>query len=99
MLAESIIRIGRPIMKSQFLSNKERIRFLTDVSSENCKNYFQNVFLVEVGKDEISVQLLEVGKFEKQNKKDTFFVDQFNNTSLENFLALFISVMWGSYIK
>lgn len=81
MLAESIIRIGRPIVKTELLSNKERIRFLTDVSSENCKNYFQNVFLVEVGKDVEEIQLLEVGKFEKQNKKETFFVDQFNNTS------------------
>ena len=48
MLAESIIRIGRPIVKSD-LSNKERIRWHR-CQHENCKNFFQNVFLVELGK-------------------------------------------------
>jgi len=38
VLAESIIRIGRPI-KNGSLSPRERIRLLTDVASENCKNY------------------------------------------------------------
>ena len=43
MLAESIIRVGRPIAHSN-LSNKQRIRLLTDTDRENCKNFFQNVF-------------------------------------------------------
>ena len=48
MLAESIIRLGQSIVASD-LPIKERIRWLTDVSSENCKNFFRNVFLIELG--------------------------------------------------
>ncbi len=80
MLAESIIRIGRPIVKSD-LSNKERIRWLTDVSSENCKNFFQNVFLVELGEKEDALQYIQVGNIRRENKKESFYVDQARNVA------------------
>jgi hypothetical protein len=63
MLAESIIRIGRPIAQSD-LPNQQRIRWLTDVDSENCKNFFQHVFLVELDGDNAAFHLMEIGNME-----------------------------------
>jgi hypothetical protein len=80
MLAESIIRIGKPLVQGE-LSNKERIRWLTDVSSENCKNYFQNVFLVELGEEKDTLFKIQVGIMEKVKNKDTFSVNPFLNAS------------------
>lgn len=61
MLAEDIIRIGRPIANSN-LSNEMRIRWLTDVDNEACKNFFQNVFLIEIDeKLQAAFQYLEIG--------------------------------------
>lgn len=74
MLAEAIIRIGRPIVQSN-LSIQERIRFLTDVSSENCKNYFQNVFVIELGDGDDAFHKLEIGSMITKNKKDSFDVN------------------------
>lgn len=78
MLAEAIIRLGRPIMKSD-LSFQERIRLLTDVSSVNCKNYFQNVVVVELGDEIDAVHCICVG--EMGPGKEGFIVDQSRNTS------------------
>ena len=74
MLAESIIRIGRPI-KNGNLSSRERIRFLTDIASENCKNYFRNVFLVEINDSRAILQPMEIGNVAIENKKENFNVD------------------------
>jgi hypothetical protein len=81
MLAESIIRIGRPIAKSNKLPNKERIRWLTDVSSENCKNYFQNVFVVELDEMGESFSRNTVGGSRNDGKKESFVVDPKRNVS------------------
>jgi hypothetical protein len=80
VLVESIIRIGRPIVESD-LPCKERIRWLTDVSSENCKNYFKNVFLVELGENEDAFHHMEIGEIVKVNKKESFYVDQKRNVA------------------
>jgi len=69
MLAESIIRIGRPI-KDGGLSSRERIRFLTDIASENCKNYFRNVFLVETNNSKAILKPMELGNVVIENKKE-----------------------------
>lgn len=74
MLAESIVRIGRPIKNGDLLP-KERIRFLTDIASENCKNYFRNVFLVEMMDGQISLQVMELGDIVKEDKKENFVVN------------------------
>lgn len=74
MLAESIIWIGRSIVESD-LPIKERIRWLTDVSSENCKNYFQNVFLIELGERQDAFHRLKLGDFKMEKKKENFHVD------------------------
>lgn len=84
MLAESIIRIGRPIKNSN-LSPRERIRLLTDVDSENCKNYFRHVFLVELNGEEINLQLLQLGDKSTENKKEQFKVDPRRNTAFPIF--------------
>ncbi|MHB1652784.1 MAG: hypothetical protein ACYCVD_09950 [Desulfitobacteriaceae bacterium] len=84
MLAESIIRIGRPIKNSN-LSARERIRLLTDVGSENCKNYFQNVFLVELNKEKINLKILQLGDKVIENKKEQFKVDPRRNTAFPIF--------------
>ncbi len=76
MLVESIIRVGRPIIQSN-LSNEQRIRWLTDVDSENCKNYFQNVFLVELDAEKIDFHYITLGSWENKN----FVVDQLRNSA------------------
>ncbi len=47
MLTESVIEIGRPIVTSD-LPNEQRIRWLTDSDDQKCKNFFQNILIVEV---------------------------------------------------
>lgn len=76
MLAESIIRVGRPIVQSS-LPNHERIRWLTDCDETNCKNFFQHVFLVEIGEDKSSYHFMWVGSGE--DKK--FEVDTIRNNA------------------
>lgn len=79
MLAESIIRIGRPIANSPDLPVKERIRWLTDVESENCKNFFQNVLIVELGNVGDALSYVTVGKAGEGKK--SFIVDANQSTS------------------
>lgn len=76
MLAESIIRIGKPIVESD-LPNQERIRWLTDIDSDNCKNYFKNVFLVELDGDKASLHYLTIGDLVGKD----FIVDQQRNNA------------------
>lgn len=78
MLAEAIIRIGRPVKNSD-LPLTDRIRWLTDVDSENCKNYFQNVWIVECVEGETKLHYMEIGKKAKIEKKETFLVDTTKN--------------------
>lgn len=84
MLAESIIRIGRPIKNSD-MSCRDRIRLLTDVSSENCKNFFRYVFLIELAEQGIGFQLMELGDMETKEKKETFKVDAKKNVAFPIF--------------
>lgn len=76
MLAESIIRVGRPIVHSS-LPNDQRIRWMTDVDSDNCKNYFQHVFLVEINDDEVAYHFMKLGS--EEGKK--FNVDKMRNNA------------------
>lgn len=74
VLIESIIRVGNPIIKSN-LSNEQRIRLLTDIDSDNCKNYFQNVFLIEIDSENIAFQYMTLGIRDGKN----FVVDEMRN--------------------
>jgi hypothetical protein len=85
VLAEAILRIGRPIKNSVNFPGQERIRLLTDVSSENCKNFFQNVFIVELGSQGAGVRYIQVGELKGIDDKETFLVDQQRNTSFPIF--------------
>ncbi|WAA09831.1 hypothetical protein [Fervidibacillus albus] len=76
MLAEDIVRIGRPIAKSN-LSNEMRIRWLTDVDNDVCKNYFRNVFLLELEEENDAFHYLSIG----EEKDKNFEVDRRRNTS------------------
>lgn len=80
MLTESIVRIGKPIVCSD-LPIRERIRWLTDVNSDNCKNFFQNVFLIELGDDSDELHRIQIGDIMKTKKKEVFVVDEVRNTS------------------
>ncbi|MGG3853400.1 hypothetical protein ABET36_03035 [Caldifermentibacillus hisashii] len=66
MLSEDIIRIGSPIASGD-LSNEQRIRWLTDVDNDVCKNFFQNVFLLEIFADKIAFHYLRIGDGEGKN--------------------------------
>lgn len=109
MLAESIIRIGRPIMQSD-LAFQDRIRLLTDVSSANCKNYFQNVVVVELGEKKDVVHIIIIG--EPGGNKEGFMVDHNRNTSfpvtypnggnplvVQGIYALPCYLMWDPHMK
>jgi hypothetical protein len=76
MLSEAIIRIGRPIKEANDLPPRERIRLLTDVSATNCKNYFQNVFVVELAGEDTKAQLLQVGILSGAGASRDFTVDE-----------------------
>ena len=60
MLAESIIRVGEPIRDSK-ISNKERLKLLTDCDNVMFKNFFQHVFLIEIDGDNAEYHFLKVG--------------------------------------
>lgn len=60
MLAESIIRVGEPIRDSK-ISNRERLKLLTDCDNIMFKNFFQHVFLIEKDKDNIECHFLKIG--------------------------------------
>lgn len=64
MLAESIIRVGVPLRDSD-MSNRERIKLLTDCDSENCKNFFQNIFLIEIDGESVEYHYLIIGSQDK----------------------------------
>lgn len=68
MLAQSIIRVGEPIVKSS-LPGHERLRWLTDCDLVNCKNFFQNVFLIEINGDELSYHFMRIGSGEGKEFK------------------------------
>lgn len=85
MLAESIIRIGRPIKDSDW-PIREKIRLLTDVGSENCKNYFRHVCLIELNENEIDCRLMELGdEIIMDNKKKDYRVDTMRSTAFPIF--------------
>jgi hypothetical protein len=76
MLAEAIIRIGRPLARSS-MKAADRIRWLTDVGNETCKNYFQNVWVAELGSEEAqdTLHYLQIGEMKDDGKQSIFEVD------------------------
>lgn len=84
MLSESIIRIGRAVKQGE-TSFRKKIRLLTDVGSENCKNYFRNAFIVEVSESEADVQFLQLGDVVTEDKKENFKVDTDRSTAFPIF--------------
>jgi hypothetical protein len=80
LLAEAIVRIGRPLARS-VMTVKDRIRWLTDVDSESCKNYFQHVWVVELAPDEPhdTLHFMEIGEMKGEGKKAEFNVDSRRN--------------------
>ncbi|MGG3434081.1 hypothetical protein ABER60_07685 [Heyndrickxia coagulans] len=110
MLAESIIRIGRPIANSPDLTVRERIRWLTDVESENCKNFFQNVLIVELGNEEDALSYVTVGELSTEKKsfvvdtnQSTAFPIQYpnggNSRNAQGFYPIPCYLMYGAHIK
>lgn len=51
MLISDIIRIGQPIMGSK-MPLSERIQLLTDVAKEETKNFYGNIFIIELKNDQ-----------------------------------------------
>ncbi|SDZ03247.1 hypothetical protein [Tindallia californiensis] len=80
MLVSSMIQIGMPIAESSCLSAKERVKWLSDIESDTCKNYFRNVFLVEVGETKTALQYMQVGKVDPEDQKK-FIVDHLSRSS------------------
>jgi len=82
LLAEAIVRIGRPLARSS-MTIKDRIRWLTDVDSESCKNYFQHVWVVELGPDEHhdALHFMQIGEMKGVGKKAEFNVDTRRNVA------------------
>ncbi|HHY31470.1 MAG TPA: hypothetical protein GX515_00400 [Firmicutes bacterium] len=50
MLIESLVRLGRPLVKGG-LSPAEVLKQISDVASENARNFFAHVFVVEIKRD------------------------------------------------
>lgn len=84
MLAEPIIRMGRAFVQGD-LPIQERIRWLTDVDSENCKNYFQNVFVIELSEEQEKLHIFEVGNKGQDGKKQSFNVNLERNIAFPFF--------------
>lgn len=74
MLVESLIRMGEPL-KNSSMTNKERMQLLSDCDSTNCKNYYQNVFLIEIDGINWSYHYMIVGSMDKKE----FMVDKVRN--------------------
>ena len=51
MLLSDIIRVGRPIIESK-MSIQERIQLLTDVGKDEVKNFYANIFIIELKGDQ-----------------------------------------------
>ena len=67
MLTEMMVRKGRAVKESDWMY-QERIALLTDVHSENCKNYFQNVLIVEWDGVRATARKKMIGQFVDKNK-------------------------------
>ncbi|OUM86951.1 MAG: hypothetical protein BAA01_00470 [Bacillus thermozeamaize] len=113
MLAEAIIRIGRPLAQSP-MKPTERIRWLTDVDNENCKNYFQNVWVVELAPEEVldTLHYMQLGEWTGEGKNAVFEVDARRSTSFpfhfpnggnplkaQGIYPLPCYLMWDAHIK
>ncbi len=48
MIIESLVRLGRPFLAEGGLSSKEVIMHITDITSNNARNFFQNVCVAEI---------------------------------------------------
>jgi len=49
LIIESLIRLGRPFLAEGGLTSDEVIRHITDVTSPDARNFFQNVCIAEIG--------------------------------------------------
>lgn len=70
MLAESIVEIGRPIVSSDRLPNEQRIRLLTDVDEENCKNFYQHIFVIEIDGEHSAFHFLSMTGTERAGLRE-----------------------------
>lgn len=113
MLAEAIVRIGRPLARSS-MSVQERIKWLTDVTKDHCKNYFQHVWVLELGSDEQNDRLhfMELGQMQGTGKKAEFqvahdriasfpfhFPNGGNPLNAQGIYPLPCYLMWDPHIK
>ncbi|MBE2906246.1 hypothetical protein NSS60_04500 [Anoxybacillus sp. FSL W8-0382] len=80
MLAEAVVRVGESLVSSD-LPLTERIRLLTDVDNEACKNFFEHVWVVECIEEQVNVRLMRIGEKVKEGKKETFVVDRAKNVA------------------
>ena len=113
MLAEAIIRIGRPLARSS-MKSAERIRWLTDVGTETCRNYFQNVWVAELDAEESrdTLHYMQIGEMKGEGKDAVFEVDARrsvafpfhypnggNPLNAQGFYPLPCYLMWDAHIK
>jgi hypothetical protein len=52
MLIDDLIRVGRPLLKSEDFAPEDVLRLITGIEDERAKNFYQHVFVVEVPTDE-----------------------------------------------
>ncbi|SFI00753.1 hypothetical protein SAMN05192551_10595 [Tindallia magadiensis] len=69
MLVSSMIQLGVPIAESESLSAKERVKWLSDIELEACKNYFRNVFLIELEEETEAFHYMQVGSPDPEDPK------------------------------
>src|SRR5438128_861134 len=74
MLSEELIRLGRPLVDGG-LAPHEILNIITDVSDTRAKNFFRNIFVVELpteGGDKPAVRWMQLGQ-EIEHEGDTDF--------------------------
>ena len=112
MLAEAIVRIGRPLARSS-MTVTERIRWLTDVGQESCKNYFQHVWVMELAEGQADIlHFLQIGQMDGSGNKAEFKVDEKravafpfhfpnggNPLKAQGFYPIPCYLMWDPHIK
>ena len=55
MLIDAIVKMGKPVVESD-LPVQERIRYLTDIENDQAKNFFSNIFVVEIIEQKATVE-------------------------------------------
>lgn len=103
MLAESIIRLGKPILRSN-LPNEQRLRWLTDVDNPLCKNFFHHIFIVERNDSETAYHFLQMdgaeqGALRKKTAFPVLYPQGGNALNAQGFYPTPCYLMYDPHIK